>query len=91
MKINDSTYKYKNYTLRILNDIISLTYTEKTITKEWNYLSKTNFLEFKKYQDNILTNSFYFNNNEIICNIENCDKNNDEINEFNKALKTFYQ
>lgn len=85
-KMDDNIYLYyddSNDMEYIYNDELSLlTITQKINNhevKEWNYYIMANYIEYNQYYDEKLINSFNFENNYIICNIDNCNKDQNEI------------
>lgn len=74
-KLNNIEYIY-NDTLSLLNVIQTINNHE---LKEWNYYINSNYIEYNQYNDDILINSYNFENNNFSCNIDNCNKNKNEI------------
>lgn len=83
-KIKGNIYKYNNHYITIFDEanIINMLYDNKKEKVEWNYNVINDALDVNVYINNTLINSFYKNNKEIKCNIDNCDKNADLIKEF---------
>ena len=91
-KFQDGVYIYnikkKNLSFSFFEEsnILNLVHLKNNILKEWNLYLDFEQIDFNEYQNDILTNSFSYIDNEINCNIDNCVKKLSEIDYFYSEL-----
>lgn len=75
---------YQNYVITVVEEanLINVFLDNQEEKIEWNYFYIHDSLTVSSYKNNILINSFYKSNDGLFCNIKNCSKKEDLINEF---------
>lgn len=83
-------YKEKNYVFTYIPEAksLNLIMIENDISKEWNYVLISGYLEFNEYNDVKTFNSFSYDGKDMICNINMCRDEEVEITKFNNLLQS---
>ncbi len=89
-KLKDNIYIFQAKNLKFLYvqdlNLITLTQKNKDNKKVWNYNIETGLCDFQEYRNGDLINAFSYSNEVITCSIEDCNKNEEEINFFFEKL-----
>ena len=85
-ELKDDTYSFKDantfiYYMPLFN-LISIKEEDNYNYEEWNFYIKENYMVYKKFKNDIITNSFSFEDNQYECLIDNCTFDKEKIKYF---------
>lgn len=92
--LNDGTYNYqdKNIFISYFEEslLINMILENKNLTEEWNYYINTDTLDYSKYDNNEIINSFKIEKEKLECQIGECENYKEKETEFFERINKIY-